>query len=184
MGVSASIAKILARRAVSKIKKEADNALQHQQRVFKKLLSVGRNTLFGKDHSFDKIHSYENFVERVPIRNYEAIKPYVERVIAGEENVLWKGIPLYLCKTSGTTSGVKYIPLTKESIGNNIKTARNALFSYAVASNNYRFFDGKMIFLSGSPELDFSKKIPVGRLSGIVNHHVPAFFRRKPITFI
>src|SRR5205085_479927 len=132
---------------------------------------------FGKDHSFAKITSYEDFKQAVPIRDYEQLKDYIEKVKEGQPDILWKGKPIYFAKTSGTTSGVKYIPITKDSIPNHINSARNALLCYMAVSGNYDFVSGKLIFLSGSPELERVADIPTGRLSGIVNHHVPKYLR-------
>lgn len=155
--------------------------METQERVFQYLLNKARDTAFGRDHRFRSISSYEEFKIHVPIRDYEALKPYIDRVINGEKDILWKGRPLYLSKTSGTTSGVKYIPITKESIPNHINSTRNALLSYIHETGNAGFLDGKLIFISGSPALDISNKIPVGRLSGIVNHHVPAYLKRNQL---
>ncbi|MEO7175277.1 MAG: GH3 auxin-responsive promoter family protein, partial [Saprospiraceae bacterium] len=82
---------------------------------------------------------------------------------------------------SGTTSGVKYIPLTKDSLPNHFGTAKNAIFNYAARSGNFDFFNGKIIFLSGSPALEEVNGIKVGRLSGIVNHQVPAWLRKNQV---
>ena len=156
-------------------------ALQDQDSILKELLKVGKTTEFGKDHGFDKVNSYEEFKQAVPIRDYEAFKPYIEKVKEGKHNILWKGKPIYFAKTSGTTSGVKYIPISKESISNHINTARNALLCYMAETGNSAFADGKLIFLSGSPELERIGGIPTGRLSGIVNHHVPNYLRANQL---
>ncbi len=142
----------------------------------------GKKTLFGTDHGFEQIKSHEEFKKQVPVRDYEALKPYVEKVLHGEENILWKGKPEYFAKTSGTTSGTKYIPITKDSVPNHINGARNALLSYVHETGNATFLDGGLIFLSGSPELTKKAGIKTGRLSGIVNHHVPGYLRtnQKP----
>lgn len=118
----------------------------------------------------------------MPVKDYEALKPYIERVLHGEENILWKGKPAYFAKTSGTTSGTKYIPITKDSVPNHINSARNALLSYVHETGKGQFLDGGLIFLSGSPELSEKAGIKTGRLSGIVNHHVPGYLRsnQKP----
>ncbi|MEI6815677.1 MAG: GH3 auxin-responsive promoter family protein [Bacteroidota bacterium] len=150
-----------------------------QQNVFDDLIENGRNTVFGKKHSFSSIKNYDDFKRAVPIVTYEDIKPYIERIKNGEKDILWKGKPIYLSKTSGTTSGVKYIPITKESIPNHINSARNALLLYIAETKRSNFVDGKLIFLSGSPELDMVGGIPTGRLSGIVNHHVPGYLRKN-----
>ena len=153
------------------------NAVPDQQQWLQYLLKVGSTTLFGKEHYFKEIKTYEDFTQAVPIRDYEAFKPFIERIKNGQQNVLWKGRPIYFAKTSGTTSGVKYIPITNESIPNHINTARNALLCYMVESGNPSFANGKMIFLSGSPVLERIGGIPTGRLSGIVNHFVPKYLR-------
>jgi hypothetical protein len=163
------------------VKKGMETAVQDQEAVFKTLVKSAKTTLFGKDHNFDKINSYEDFTANVPVRDYEQLKPYIEKVKEGKENILWKGKPIYFAKTSGTTSGVKYIPITKDSIPNHINTARNALLCYMSETGNYNFANGKMIFLSGSPELERVGGVPTGRLSGIVNHHVPKYLRTNQL---
>ncbi|MDB4655230.1 GH3 auxin-responsive promoter family protein [Flavobacteriales bacterium] len=145
--------------------------------VFQELISKAKNTAFGQDHDFLRITNHADFVARVPIRDYEELKTYFDRTVSGEENVLWPGKPLYLAKTSGTTSGAKYIPITRDSIPNHINGAKNALLSYIHETGNASFVDGKLIFLSGSPVLERKNGIHVGRLSGISNHFVPGYLR-------
>ena len=154
----------------------------YQQKVFEELVKVGKETLFGRDHGFSEIRNHSDFVKQVPIRDYELLRPYVEKVLEGQPDILWNGKPLYFAKTSGTTSGTKYIPITHESIPNHIDSARNALLSYIHETGNASFVDGNLIFLSGSPELYEKAGIKTGRLSGIANHHVPGYLRsnQKP----
>lgn len=156
-----------------------NNPIQSQEKVFKELISKGAKTVFGKSHSFEKIESYEAFKSSVPIREYEGLKPFVERMLNGEKNILWQGKPLYFCKTSGTTSGSKYIPISKESMPYHLKGAKDALLSYIHQTGNCSFLDGKTIFIQGSPELDFGKGAPIGRLSGIVAHHLPWYLQKN-----
>ncbi len=158
-----------------------ETAVADQQSIFNQLIKVGTKTVFGKDHDFANIRSHEDFVKKVPLRDYEAFRPYIEKIKQGTHNVLWKGQPIYFSKTSGTTSGVKYIPITKDSIPNHINTARNALLCYMAETGNTKFADGKLIFLSGSPVLERVGGIPTGRLSGIVNHHVPKYLRANQL---
>ncbi|MEX1123382.1 MAG: GH3 auxin-responsive promoter family protein [Balneolales bacterium] len=179
MALKPFFAKVFANYTVKKINKTASEPHNVQDRVFKKLLKSAKDTAFGKDHNFASIKRYEDFKRQVPIRDYEALSPYIDRVIDGETNVLWKGKPVYLCKTSGTTSGVKYIPLTRESIPTHIKSTRNALLCYIAQTGKTSFLNGKMIFIQGSPELDHKQKIPVGRLSGITDHHVPIYLQKN-----
>lgn len=179
MGLKAFLAKPFAAYIASKVKKEAQQALLYQEKIFNTLLNKGAQTVFGKDHSFGSIASYEAFKKAVPVRDYEGLKTYIDKAVSGESNVLWPGKPIYWSKTSGTTSGVKYIPLTKDSIPYHINSARNALLCYIAETGNADFVDGKLIFLSGSPVLEEKNGIPVGRLSGIVNHHIPQYLRRN-----
>jgi hypothetical protein len=177
MKIKSILAKPYAAIIHSKIRKGMATAVADQQSILQQLLKTGNGTAFGKEHQFGNLKSYEEYKAAVPIRDYEAFKPYIEQIKNGQQNVLWKGKPIYFAKTSGTTSGVKYIPITRDSISNHINTARNALLCYMAESGNTRFADGKMIFLSGSPVLERVGGIPTGRLSGIVNHFVPGYLR-------
>lgn len=156
-------------------------AVADQNSLFTTLIKTGMKTEFGKDHHFDKIKTHEDYVKNVPIREYEDFKVYIEKLKQGKQNILWKGFPIYFAKTSGTTSGIKYIPITKDSIPNHINTARNALLCYMAQTGKSQFANGKMIFLSGSPELERIGGVPTGRLSGIVNHHVPRYLRANQL---
>lgn len=182
MGIRSTLAKPFASLIVRQTREWSLSPSQFQHRIFKNLIETAKHTVFGKDHDFASIKTYEDFKVRVPVRDYEELKPYVEQVVEGKSDILWKGVPAYFAKTSGTTSGTKYIPITKDSIPNHINSARNALLSYVNETGNASFLDGGLIFLSGSPELDQKAGINTGRLSGIVNHHVPGYLRtnQKP----
>jgi hypothetical protein len=175
------LAKPFAAYIYKNIRKGMATAINDQESIFRDLLRTGSKTVFGKDHHLEEVKTYEEFKNAVPTRDYEQFKKYIDQVKEGKHNVLWKGIPVYLAKTSGTTSGVKYIPITKDSISNHINTARNALLCYMAETGNNKFPDGKMIFLSGSPELERVGGIPTGRLSGIVNHHIPGYLRTNQL---
>ena len=179
MSIKSVLAKPFAKIVASKVKKWAANPAATQQKVFAYLIHSAAQTAFGKDHNFANIASHNDFIKQVPIRDYEALKPYVERVVAGEENVLWKGKPIYFAKTSGTTSGSKYIPITKESMPTHVEAARNAILLYINETGNSKFVDGKMIFLQGSPILHEQNGIQLGRLSGIVAHYVPKYLQKN-----
>ncbi|MEO7532290.1 MAG: GH3 auxin-responsive promoter family protein [Ferruginibacter sp.] len=175
------MAKPFASYIYKQIRKGIETAVDDQVAIFNQLIKVAAKTEFGKEHGFQDIKTYEDFVKQVPIRDYEDFKPYIEKIKQGRHNVLWKGQPIYFAKTSGTTSGVKYIPITKDSIPNHINTARNSLLCYMAETGNTQFANGKLIFLSGSPELERIGGIPTGRLSGIVNHHVPRYLRANQL---
>lgn len=179
MSLKSFLSKIVAKKIVSQTKKWAENPIQTQQKVFNELIKKAQDTSFGKDHDFASIHTYEDFAQRVVIRDYEGLKPYIERVIEGEKDVLWKGKPLYFAKTSGTTSGAKYIPLTKDSMPTHINSTRDAILHYIDQTGNADFIDGKMIFLQGSPKLEQENGIHFGRLSGIAAHYVPAYLQKN-----
>lgn len=181
MQIKSLLAKPFANYVYKGVRKGMATAVEDQESILKELLKTGKITEFGKEHQLQNVSLYEEYIQAVPVRDYEQFKPYIEKIKEGRHNILWKGKPIYLAKTSGTTSGVKYIPISKESISNHINTARNALLCYIAESGNSQFTNGKMIFLSGSPELDRVGGIPTGRLSGIVNHHVPNYLRKNQL---
>lgn len=179
MSVKSFASKIFAAYIRRQIDSWATKPVETQKRVFEHLLRKAADTEFGKDHGFRNISSYREYAARVPVRDYEDLKPYVEKVVAGEKDILWPGKPIYFAKTSGTTSGAKYIPLTKESMPTHIDAARNAILCYINDTGNSDFVDGKMIFLQGSPELEEKNGIKLGRLSGIAAHYVPGYLQRN-----
>jgi hypothetical protein len=179
LSIKSALAKPFARRIYKKVQKWATKPFETQQNVFRDLISNATETAFGKDHDFVSISTYEDFAKRVPIRDYEGLKPYVDKVVAGEADILWKGKPLYFAKTSGTTSGAKYIPITKESMPYHVEAARNAILMYIHETGNSKFVDGKMIFLQGSPILTEQNGVQLGRLSGIVAHYVPKYLQNN-----
>jgi hypothetical protein len=175
------LAKPFALYIYKQIKRSMLTAVADQNTIFNSLIKTGLKTEFGRDHHFEKIKTHADYVKNVPIRDYEDFKVYIEKLKEGKQNILWKGFPIYFAKTSGTTSGIKYIPITKDSIPNHINTARNALSCYMAQTGKSLFANGKMIFLSGSPELERVGGIPTGRLSGIVNHHIPRYLRSNQL---
>jgi hypothetical protein len=181
MKIKSLLAKPFAGYVYRYVKRGMATALADQDAILKELLKTGQHTEFGKDHMLGQVDSYEAYKKAVPLRDYEGFKTYIEKIKEGKHNILWKGKPIYFAKTSGTTSGIKYIPITKNSINNHIDTARNALLCYMAETGNTAFADGKLIFLSGSPELERIADIPTGRLSGIVNHHIPKYLRSNQL---
>ncbi|MGY8978537.1 MAG: GH3 auxin-responsive promoter family protein [Cytophagales bacterium] len=181
MGIRSILSKPIAKWIVYDQKKWALNPGKFQSNLFRKLIKSGSKTQFGRDHQFDEIRNHTDFTQRVPIRDYEGLKPYIKEILKGKKDVLWPGQPAYLAKTSGTTSGVKYIPITKDSIPNHINSARNALLSYVNETGNSTFLDKKLIFLSGSPTLTYTSGIPTGRLSGIINHLIPTYLKSNQL---
>lgn len=179
MGLKAALSKLFAAFVMKGIERWKRNGIQAQQNILKDLVGAAAHTAFGREHGFSTIGSYEDFKRKVPVRDYEGLKPYIDRVVDGEADVLWKGKPKYFAKTSGTTSGVKYIPISKESAPEHMKAARNALLTYIHETGKASFVDGKMIFLQGSPILKEKNGILVGRLSGIAAHMVPGYLQKN-----
>ena len=179
MGIKAFLSLPFAKFVVRKNNKWKNNALKAQSDLMISLVEKAKNTTFGKDHDFSTITTYSDFKKQIPIRNYEDIKGYIEQIIEGRENILWPRKPIYFCKTSGTTSGAKYIPITKESMPYQITAARDAILSYIAETKNTSIVNGKMIFLQGSPELYKIGNILTGRLSGIVAHHIPGYLTKN-----
>jgi len=179
MSVKSYVARLFAAHIKRKINRWATNPFAAQKTVFDSLIRNTKHTQFGQEHGFSNIKTHRDFAEKVPVRDYEELKPWIEKVVGGEPDILWKGKPLYFAKTSGTTSGVKYIPLTKESMPYHIEAARNAILCYIAETGNSSFVDGKMIFLQGSPKMNEKNGIQVGRLSGIVAHYVPAYLQKN-----
>ena len=177
--MKAFLAKIFAKYIVNKEQKWINNPLETQDKILNELIVAAKNTKFGVDHHFESIKNYEDFKLQVPINDYEGLKHYFDEVIEGKPDILWPGKPLYLAKTSGTTSGAKYIPLTKESVPSHINSARNALLFYINETKNSNFVDGKMIFLQGSPILEDKNGLKIGRLSGISAHFVPNYLQKN-----
>ena len=173
------LGKIFARLIYLKNKKWIRNPIRYQAKTFDYLVRKATNTSFGRDHFFNNIKTYDDFKENVPIKDYEDIKHYIDKIFSGESNVLWPGKPIYFAKTSGTTSGLKYIPITKESMKTHIISARDSLLNYIRETGNSSFINGKHIFLQGSPILEEKNGIRIGRLSGIAAHYVPNYLQKN-----
>ncbi|POY37860.1 hypothetical protein C3K47_04835 [Solitalea longa] len=179
MGLKSLLSKPLAWYTAKKIRKWNSQAVDLQEKWLHKLVADASGTLYGLEHGFKNIKSYDDFKKQVPVGDYEQLKPYIEKVVHGDSNILWPGKPLYFAKTSGTTSGIKYIPISKESMPEHVNAARNALLLYIAETGKAKFVDGRMIFLQGSPEMEEKNGIQVGRLSGISAHYVPGYLQKN-----
>ncbi len=174
-------ARVLSQFSKRRFRRWAEDPISLQDKVFHQLLDAGRQTQFGQQHGFESIRNHEDFARQVPVGDYESLKPYIDKVRQGASDVLWPGRPLYFCKTSGTTSGAKFIPISKASMPNHIDGARQALLMYVLKTGRTDFLNGKMIFISGSPLLKEEGDVLTGRLSGIVHHHVPSYLNRNKL---
>ncbi|MBW8361644.1 MAG: GH3 auxin-responsive promoter family protein [Kaistella sp.] len=177
--IKKKIALLWANRHVQSAETFKTNAVEDQTEVLLSLVKEAEDTVFGKEKKFADIRTVEDFQQNVPVADYEDIKPFIEKIKTGEENILWPGKPEYFAKTSGTTSGSKYIPISKEGMPFQIAAAQSALLHYISRKKNADFVNGKMIFLQGSPELEEVNGIKTGRLSGIVAHHIPKYLQKN-----
>lgn len=175
MGYKSTISKPYCNWIARDTAKWSANAVRDQEKIMKQLIKKARNTQFGKDHDFASIVDHASFAQNIPLRDYEDLRPYIDMILEGDKDVLWPGKPKYLAKTSGTTSGVKYIPITKDSMPNHMRTATSSFLNIASQAGMENVLDGRVMFLSGSPEMDSKSGIAIGRLSGIVNHEIPAW---------
>jgi len=181
LGVKSLLIKPYAAFVANRVKQWSVNAVACQENIMQQLITVGEHTVFGTHHQLEKVRNYNDFKNAVPLRDYEQLKSYIDRVVKGEHDILWKGKPKYLAKTSGTTSGVKFIPITTDSVGNHFYSAQAAIMLFMQEQHDTSIMDGKLIFLSGSPELEEKAGIKVGRLSGIVNYEIPAYLKRSQV---
>jgi hypothetical protein len=179
MGIKSLLSLVFARQVIKKNSNWKKNPVKVQNKLLSSLITKAKNTKFGKDHNFAEIESYSDWKKNVPVKDYEGLKVYVQEIIDGKKDVLWPGRPLYFCKTSGTTSGTKYIPISKESMPHHITAARDAILNYIAETKNTSIVNGKMIFLQGSPKLSKTGDILTGRLSGIVAHHTPSYLAKN-----
>jgi hypothetical protein len=181
MGIKSFLVKPYAAYVAACVKRWSSNAVAHQHRMMHYLVENGAETAYGKDHQMHNVRRYEDFKRAIPLRDYEQLKPYIDRVVEGEKDVLWHGKPKYFAKTSGTTSGVKYIPITSSSVDNHYYSAQTAIMLFMHGQHDTSMMDGNLLFLSGSPELEEKNGIKTGRLSGIVNHEIPGWLKRNQV---
>lgn len=177
MNITKIIAPFFAGRAKT-IEKYATHSEEMQQKVLMNLVSRAKNTEWGKKYGYSNIKTYEDFRNNVPVQTYEEVKPYVERMMQGETNILWSGTCKWYAKSSGTTSDKsKFIPVTKDALHNiHYKGGKDAVASYLAINPNSNFFSGKGLILGGShsPNLNIKNSI-VGDLSAILIENVNPF---------
>lgn len=180
-GVKALAARVWAAQVARAYEWKVGREATLQKQTLARLLEKGRRTAFGRDHRLPEVRSYEEFRQAVPVYSYEELwDRYLSRAWEGETSVLWPGRPVYFAKTSGTTAGAKFLPLTRDSVPMHIRAARDMLLLYVARKGNADFVWGRWLFLSGSPALEKNPAdILYGRLSGIVHHWVPAYLTRN-----
>lgn len=177
--IKKTFARLWAKRHVKQSQAFKNRAIEDQEALLLELVKTAEKTLFGLEHEFNTVQTIEQYQNKTPVSDYESLKRYIDKTKRGEANILWPGIPLYFAKTSGTTSGSKYIPISKQGMPFQLQAAQSAILHYIDKKDSADFVNGKMIFLQGSPELEEQNGIHVGRLSGIVAHHIPAYLQKN-----
>lgn len=168
---------------IGKIKRKS---LAIQNQLFKSLILTGTNTKWGKQYNYRNIKKYEDFCENVPLSTYEDLKPYIDRVIRGETNVLWPGYIKWFSKSSGTTGDrSKFIPISNSSLHDcHLRGSLYVITHYAKLFPKTKLFDGKALILGGSKrKAEHNSKAQYGDLSAILIQNTPLWaemFRTPP----
>jgi hypothetical protein len=152
------------------------NGAEVQQRVFKELLQEARNTTFGKDHKLKSVGSIKEFQEKVPLRDYEELKPYIERVMQGENRVLWPGEINWFAKSSGTTSEKsKFIPVSYDALEDcQFMGSRDVIACYYHQNPEAKVFQGKGLIIGGSHQINpLAENSYYGDLSAVMMNNMP-----------
>lgn len=155
-----------------------NNPVQVQQEIFDELLEAGQRTQFGRKYDFQSIKDYQTFAERVPIHDYESLKPYIDQTMAGEQHVLWNSPIEWFAKSSGTTSSrSKYIPVSTESLEEcHYKGGKDLVSIYVKNNPNTKMFSGKNLAIGGSLEknpLNPEGTARAGDISAVIMQNLP-----------
>ena len=165
-------------RRLEEIKRIYANPLKLQEEALFSILDKARYTEFGRKYGFDSVKSIKAYQQKLPLFRYNDIKPWVEKTIKGKSNVLWQGRISDFALSSGTTSGNKYIPISKELINTNRRAALDCAALYLKESGEKSILKGRFLFLGGSTALErLEGGSFAGDLSGIVSRRIPFIFR-------
>lgn len=149
-----------------------------QNDTLTKLIKQGRNTAFGKDHAFQGIENYQQFASQVPIRDYPAIKPYIDRSMRGEPDILWPGETKWFAKSSGTTGDKsKFIPVTRDNIEDcHFQGGKDTLIFYFDNYPDNELLSGKSLTIGGSYQVsDINSEAYFGDVSAVLLQNLPAY---------
>ena len=175
MNITKLLNKVYFAPRLKEIELYTEHAGELQAGVLKRLVRMAANTEWGKKYDYASIRTYEDFKKRLPIQTYEEIKPYVARLRAGEQNLLWPSEIRWFAKSSGTTNDKsKFLPVSKESLQDtHYQGGKDAVAIYLGINPESRFFSGKGLILGGShsPNLNSNHSL-VGDLSAILIQNV------------
>ncbi len=176
MKVLHSIISWFFKQRINQIRQMIDQPMDAQNKVFDYLLKKGRQTTFGRDHGFIDAKSIQAFQEQVPIRNYEALFPYIQRIMEGEQSLLWPGKTSWFAKSSGTTSGKsKFIPVSMETLEEcHYKAGKDLLTMYCHNNPNSQLFAGKSLIMGGSHQInELNENSKYGDVSAVMMQNMP-----------
>jgi hypothetical protein len=158
------------------IEKWMSDAATNQFDVWQDLLAAGQYTEFGRKHSFSNVQSLEDFKSTVPIQEYDSLKPYIDRMMKGEENILWNTPISWFAKSSGTTSDKsKFIPVSEESLqDNHYKASKDVLSFYYATHPESDLLTGKSLIIGGSHQISqVNEEVHYGDLSAVIVQNSP-----------
>ncbi len=161
---------------LSAIDNFALNPIDTQKQVFNDLIGSAQFTEYGKQYGFEQINSVKEFKERVPVNDYDALKPYIQKILSGSQNVLWPGVISWFAKSSGTTSDKsKFIPVSKEALDDtHFKSGKDVLSLYLRQFPNSNILNGKCLTIGGSHQVNhLGKESFYGDLSAVMLQNMP-----------
>lgn len=171
-------------RQIGRIRSVTAHAPEVQQKILRQLLAKAKNTEWGKHYAYATIRDAATFASRVPLQDYDSIKPYIDRMMRGERNVLWPSEIRWFAKSSGTTSDKsKFIPVSRRALHQcHYKGARDVLAMYCHNNPHSRLFDGKVLIMGGSHQINVMNKYSrYGDVSAVMMQNMP-FFPRLVMT--
>lgn len=152
------------------------NPIDTQKRVFNDLIGSAQFTEYGKKYEFQHLNSIAEFQQKVPLNNYDSLKPYIQRILEGEQNILWPSEITWFAKSSGTTSDKsKFIPVSKEALDDNhYKSGKDAVALYLSKHPDSKITSGKCLVIGGSHQLNqLSEDTFYGDLSAVMMQNMP-----------
>lgn len=172
-------------RRMERIQDYRQHALDNQERTLSFLLLEGAGTHYGKKHSFATIENYHDFKKKVPLNDYGTLKPYIDRAIEGENDLLWPGATKWFAKSSGTTADrIKILPITESSLlENHYAGGKDLLAQYYHNFEGRKLYNAKHLIVGGTGKIEQqSRGVFIGDLSAIIINNLPIWteLRRTP----
>lgn len=164
------------RQRIDQIEFFIKNPMEAQQKVFLDLITKAKNTEWGKKFHYQTIKTIKDFKNRIPIQDYETLKPFINRMMKGEQNILWNSEISWFAKSSGTTSDKsKFIPVSEEAMGDcHFKGSRDLMSIYCNNNPDTKIFGGKSLIMGGSSQVNqMNEKSYYGDVSAVMMSNMP-----------